>query len=60
MFNERLPSREASSATHLARMVALLGPPPLRLLERGTVSNNFFNENGKCNSWSSAMINEGV
>ena len=48
MFNERLPNREASSAAHLARMIALLGPPPTRLLQRGTVSRGFFNEHCKC------------
>ena len=48
MFHERLPSREASSAAHLARMIALLGPPPVGLLERGAVSDSFFDKEGRC------------
>ena len=46
MFNERLPSREASEPAHLARMIALLGPPPKDLLERGQFSSTFFDEEG--------------
>jgi serine/threonine-protein kinase SRPK3 len=41
MFNERLPSREASEPAHLARMIALLGPPPKDLFERGEFSSTF-------------------
>lgn len=47
MFNERLPSRDASSPAHLARMIAMLGPPPLELLSRGNLSHEFFDEKGK-------------
>ena len=46
MFNERLPSREASEPAHLARMIALLGPPPKDLPERGQFSSTFFDEEG--------------
>jgi serine/threonine-protein kinase SRPK3 len=46
VFNERLPSREASEPAHLARMIALLGPPPKDLLERGQFSSTFFDEEG--------------
>lgn len=47
MFNERLPSRNLSSPAHLARMIALLGPPPMELLERGSASHNFFDKKGR-------------
>ncbi|KAL9117857.1 MAG: hypothetical protein Q9187_005600 [Circinaria calcarea] len=47
MFTDRLPNRDASSAAHLARMIALLGPPPTDLLQRGAVSGEFFCENGE-------------
>lgn len=46
LFTERLPSREESEAAHLARMVALLGPPPLDLVKRGSKSWRYFDENG--------------
>lgn len=32
---------------HLARMIALLGPPPADLIERGGVSEWYFGEEGK-------------
>ena len=38
LFKERLPSRNASTPAHLARMVALLEPPPKELLERAQFS----------------------
>jgi hypothetical protein len=50
LFTERLPSREESSAAHLAKMVALLGPPPRDLLERSNVAEKFFNSDGKQHS----------
>ena len=34
------------SRAHLAEMVALLGPPPSRLLARGNMSHKFFSEEG--------------
>ncbi|KAK5167736.1 uncharacterized protein LTR77_007435 [Saxophila tyrrhenica] len=47
LFNERLPSREESSEAHLVRMVSLLGPPPKDLLERSSVPEKFFDNEGK-------------
>ncbi|KAI1921089.1 hypothetical protein LOZ12_001108 [Ophidiomyces ophidiicola] len=35
------------SQTHLASIIGLLGPPPLGLLKRGTVSAEFFTAEGK-------------
>jgi len=46
LFNERLPSRDASVPAHIARMIALLGPPPNDLLKRGRYSAIFFDEEG--------------
>jgi hypothetical protein len=47
LFTESFPSREASAPAHIARMISLLGPPPKSLLERGQVSNIFFDEEGQ-------------
>ncbi|AEO68653.1 uncharacterized protein THITE_2118248 [Thermothielavioides terrestris NRRL 8126] len=47
LFTERLPSRDASTPAHLARMISLLGPPPPDLLEKGNVTANYFNDDGK-------------
>jgi hypothetical protein len=47
LFKTRLPSREGSSPAHLARMISLLGPPPPELLDRGTETTRFFDENGR-------------
>ncbi|KAF2189938.1 kinase-like protein [Zopfia rhizophila CBS 207.26] len=47
MFNQRLPNRDLSSAAHLARMITLLGPPPMDLLQRGKVSEDFFDKDGR-------------
>lgn len=44
LFTERLPNREESEAAHLARMVALLGPPPPDLLKRGSKSGRYFDD----------------
>ncbi|OBT86023.1 hypothetical protein VE02_05536 [Pseudogymnoascus sp. 03VT05] len=41
MFKERLPSRMESVPAHIARMIALLGPPPEELLKRGQFSDMF-------------------
>jgi serine/threonine-protein kinase SRPK3 len=46
MFNERLPNRMASVPAHIARMIALLGPPPREVLERGQFSEMFFDGDG--------------
>ncbi|KAL2169355.1 hypothetical protein VTG60DRAFT_6129 [Thermothelomyces hinnuleus] len=46
LFKTRLPSREESSPAHLARMIALLGPPPPDLLDRGGETERFFEEGG--------------
>lgn len=46
LFNERLPSREESSAAHLNKMVSLFGLPPRDLLERSNVTDSFFDESG--------------
>jgi len=56
MFNERLPSRDASSPTHLARMIALLGPPPVDFLARGNVSQEFFDDSSKSRIFLLAMF----
>jgi len=47
LFNERLPSRDASAGAHLARMISLLGPPPKDLLDlnKGATAE-FFDEDG--------------
>lgn len=58
IFNERLPSREASSAAHLARMVALLGPPPTKLLQRGSMAGDFFDRHGEYTFRFIAMFEE--
>jgi hypothetical protein len=47
MFTERQPSRDASTPAHIARMIALLGPPPIDLIKRGQFSTLFFDEEGK-------------
>jgi hypothetical protein len=39
MFKERLPSRMESVPAHIARLIALLGPPPKELLKRGQFSD---------------------
>ncbi|KAI9731117.1 MAG: hypothetical protein M1818_007975 [Claussenomyces sp. TS43310] len=46
LFKDRLPSRSDSTPAHIARMVALLGPPPKDMLNRGSWSYNFFDESG--------------
>ncbi|KAE9376111.1 putative CDK4/6 [Stipitochalara longipes BDJ] len=46
LFMEPFPSREASRSAHIARMIALLGPPPKKLLQRGQFSNVFFDGEG--------------
>jgi serine/threonine-protein kinase SRPK3 len=46
MFTERLPSRDASAPAHVARMIALIGPPPKDLLKRGQFSLIFFDADG--------------
>jgi hypothetical protein len=33
---------------HLAEVIAMLGPPPLDLLRRGSRSKEFFDDDGKC------------
>lgn len=35
-----------STKAHLAEVIALLGPPPLDLLERGERSHEFFDKDG--------------
>jgi hypothetical protein len=47
MFTERLPSRDASAGAHIARMIALMGPPPTELLEKGQFSTMFVDANGE-------------
>lgn len=37
------------SRAHLAEMIALLGAPPLDLLQRGGLSHKFFADDGQCN-----------
>jgi hypothetical protein len=49
LFTERLSSRDASSAAHVAKMISLLGPPPQDLLNRGNDTALFFAEDGKRN-----------
>lgn len=51
------PNTDVSSAVHLAKLIALLGPPPKELLKRGEASEQFFNENGECTLSSSAFLN---
>jgi len=46
MFTERLPSRDASAPAHIARMIALMGPRPKDLLDRGQFSPTFFDADG--------------
>ncbi|KAL4899207.1 kinase-like domain-containing protein [Aspergillus multicolor] len=36
-----------STRAHLAEVIALLGPPPLEILQRGKRSHEFFTEDGK-------------
>ncbi|KAF6824741.1 hypothetical protein CPLU01_10690 [Colletotrichum plurivorum] len=47
LFKMRLRDPTASKAAHFARMVALLGPPPEDLLERGSDWKAFFGEDGQ-------------
>lgn len=47
MFKERLPSRMESVPAHIARMIALLGPPPNEFLKRGQFSDMYFDEDGE-------------
>ena len=46
LFKRRLPSREASCAPHIARMIEILGPPPMDLLEEGGMTEHFFDDKG--------------
>ncbi|KFY06982.1 hypothetical protein V492_07560 [Pseudogymnoascus sp. VKM F-4246] len=50
MFKERLPSTMESVPAHIARMIALMGPPPVELLKRGQFSYTFFDEDGELGS----------
>lgn len=46
-MKDRLPSRKDPTPARIARIIALLGPPPKDMLERGSWSNNFFDESSK-------------
>lgn len=47
MFRNKGPDGKPSLAHHLAEMVALLGPPPLKFLQRSEKSLQFWDEQGK-------------
>lgn len=47
LFNERLPSRDASAGPHLAMIISLLGAPPPELLQKGGFTEFYFDENGR-------------
>ena len=47
LFKNQFLSREQSTRLQIARMIALLGPPPKDLLKRGTLTKRFFDEDGK-------------
>jgi serine/threonine-protein kinase SRPK3 len=46
LFKINQPSREATAAIHLGRMIGLLGQPPNDILERGGITEQFFDEEG--------------
>jgi serine/threonine-protein kinase SRPK3 len=56
MFKERLPSRMESVPAHIARMIALLGPPSKELLKRGQFSDMFFDGYGELLGSTEEMI----
>jgi serine/threonine-protein kinase SRPK3 len=48
MFHSKDPEKSRyMMRTHLAEMIAMLGPPPLEILKRGKRSSEFFSEDGK-------------
>ncbi|KAK4615771.1 Serine/threonine-protein kinase SRPK [Fulvia fulva] len=49
LFNEKLPTREASAGTHLSKMIALMGPPPPDLAENAGVWDKFLDAEGCLN-----------
>jgi serine/threonine-protein kinase SRPK3 len=55
MFHGNDPDGKGySTRAHLAEVIGMLGPPPLDLLERGTRTSEFFDEEGACpriNRW---------
>ncbi|KAL3422803.1 hypothetical protein PVAG01_04550 [Phlyctema vagabunda] len=46
LFQDTKLGRNRSRTAHLARMIAVLGPPPDDLLQRGSCSKQFFDESG--------------
>lgn len=56
LFKTRLRDPTVSRATHFARMISLLGPPPEDLLERGSAWKTLFDEDGMFETQSIADI----
>jgi len=48
MFNIRESEKRPSRLHHLAHMVALLGPPPVDVLQRSSIASEYFNSDGEC------------
>lgn len=46
-YGEDPTGKGYTTRAHLAEVIALLGPPPLDLLQRGVRSKEFFSEDGK-------------
>ena len=47
LLTERLPKRAASVPAYFRRIVALLGPPPKDLLDRGRLKEQFAGDEGE-------------
>ncbi|KAI9676668.1 MAG: hypothetical protein M1829_002986 [Trizodia sp. TS-e1964] len=52
MFKIRDSAKEPSKLHHLAHMVALLGPPPVDVLQDSSIASEYFNSDG---SWRGAI-----
>jgi hypothetical protein len=46
MFDARDANKENSNLHHMAEMVALLGPPPRKMLQRSEYASEFFDKQG--------------
>jgi hypothetical protein len=47
MFDTRDSNKEQSNHQHLSKMVAFLGAPPIALLQRSPLANEYFDERGQ-------------
>jgi serine/threonine-protein kinase SRPK3 len=57
MFYGQDPKEELYlTRAHFAEMIAMLGPPPLDLLEHGKRTTSFFTDDGKNGFYSGGMF----